>query len=697
MNKVLRVIVILVAVLVLLVAAAAFILPRVIDPNNYRDEIAALVKDKTGRDLTIAGDIGWSVFPWLAVELGETRLSNAEGFGPEPFAQVNAAEIRVKLLPLLRKEVQMSTVVLDGLQVNLARDASGRSNWDDLVPEASEAPTAEPAEPAGGPPIAALAIGGVQVHDARLVWDDRQSGTRQEIDQLNFELGAIGGGEPVDLSLAFVVTGGEPELRSDVRLIGEISLSEALDLIEVRDLKISLAAQGEQLPGGALNADLSAQLALDRNQQTLSLKELLIDALDLQLRGQAQGTGIGTEAQQFTGMLQLEEFAPRALLNRLGMSPPDVSDSTVLNKAAGQFAFQATDRSAQLTDLQLRLDDTAVNGRASVANFSAPAISFNLQLDSLDLDRYLPPREAGEEKAVAAPATPPVATPAEAAAGGAAALPVDTLRGLNLSGTLTIGQLKAYQLRSSDISVTVAAKDGLVRVHPASAKMYQGSYNGDVTLDVRGKTPRVGLNERVSGVQAGPMLTDMLGSTKVTGTANVAVKLEATGADPTAMRKTANGTANFSFTDGTIKGLDMLGEIRKAYAVLRGQPQPATTGDTEFSSVTGSATITNGLVNNPDLLGKSPLMQVEGAGTANLVSEALDYRITATLVDTLEGRGELTGRPIPVRVSGTFSEPKVGVDLKQALEQEVRQKVEKKLQEKLQDEVGDKLKGLFGR
>ncbi|MFA7387093.1 MAG: AsmA family protein, partial [Thiohalobacteraceae bacterium] len=273
MNKVLRVIVILVVVLVLLVAAAAFILPRVIDPNNYRDEIAALVKDKTGRDLTIAGDIGWSVFPWLAVELGETRLSNAEGFGPEPFAQVNAAEIRVKLLPLLRKEVQMSTVVLDGLQVNLARDASGRSNWDDLVPEASEAPASEPAEAAGGPPIAALAIGGVQVHDARLVWDDRQGGTRQQIDQLNFELGAIGGGEPVDLSLALVVTGGQPELRSEVRLIGEISLSEALDLIEVRDLNVSLAAQGEQLPGGALNAALSAQLELDRNQQTLSLKE----------------------------------------------------------------------------------------------------------------------------------------------------------------------------------------------------------------------------------------------------------------------------------------------------------------------------------------------------------------------------------------------------------------------------------------
>ena len=690
MNRVLRVIAIVVAVLVLLIAAAALILPRLIDPNNYRDEIAALVKDKTGRDLTIAGDIGWSVFPWLAVELGETRLSNAQGFGPEPFAQVAAVEIRVRLLPLLRKEVEMSTLVLDGLQVNLAKDRTGRSNWADLVPEEAAPPKSEePTTSGGGVPLAALAIGGVQVRDARLVWDDRQSGSRQQVDQLNFELGAIRGGEPVDLSLAFVVKGGEPELTTDVKLTGEVSLSEALDQLDVRDLKLSLVAQGEQLPGGALNADLSAQLGMDMDKKTLNLKDLLVEALDLKLHGQAQGTGVGTDSQEFSGNLRLDEFTPRDLLNRLSIAPPDVSDSTVLGKAAGEFAFKATDRSASLTDLQLRLDDTAITGTAAVADFAAPAIRFNLLVDALDLDRYLPPRKADEVQA--AP------TPAEAAAGGAAALPVETLRGLNLNGTLKIGQLKAYQLRSSDISVTVTAKQGLVRVHPASAKMYEGSYNGDVTLDARGNTPRVALNEKVAGVQAGPMLTDMLGSTKVTGTANVAVKLEARGADATAMRKTANGTANFAFTDGTIKGMDMLGEIRKAYAVLRGQAQPATTGDTEFSSVTGSATITNGLINNPDLLGKSPLMQVQGSGTADLVSEALDYRITATLVDSLEGKGELTGRPIPVRISGTFDAPKVGVDMKQAVEQEVRQKVEKKVQEKLQDELGGKLKGLFGQ
>lgn len=700
MNKILRLLGIVVGLLVVLVVVAALVLPRFIDTNKIRDEIASRVKEKTGRDLVISGDIGWSVFPWLGVEIGVTSLSNAKGFGEVPFAQIAAVQARVKLMPLLRKEVEMSTLVLDGLQLNLAKDKSGRSNWADLLPAESAKPSSsETAKDADSAlPLAALAISGVEIRNAQVVWDDRAAGSKQQIEKLNLSVGAIRIGQPMDVTLDFVAKSGKPETASKVKLTGQVALSESFQQIEVRDLKLGVDAEGASLPNGKLAAQLSSQLAVDLDKQTLSLKDLLVTVLDLKLQGQAQGTGISGDAAQFTGMLKLDTFAPRDLLKRLGQTLPEVSDASVLGKADAEFAFKATSTSANLSGLKLHLDDTAITGNAGVGNFAKPAINFDLLVDAIDLDRYLPPQKPGETKA--AP------TPAEAAAGGAAMLPVETLRGLNLNGTLKIGQLKAYQLRSTDIRVTVAAKDGLVRVFPASAKLYQGSYNGDVTLDVRGKEPRIALDEKVAGVQAGPMLTDMLGSTKLTGTANVAMKINAAGNDPVAMRKTMNGTTNFSLTDGVIKGMDLLGDIRKAYAVIRGKPQPAASGDqTEFSALTGTATITNGLVNNPDLLAKSPLMQVQGNGTADLVSEKLDYRLSTTLVDSLEGKGELTGRAIPVRITGTFGAPKVGVDLEAALKQEVQkqleekvqEKVQEKLQDKLQDKFQDKLKGLLNR
>jgi AsmA protein len=255
--------------------------------------------------------------------------------------------------------------------------------------------------------------------------------------------------------------------------------------------------------------------------------------------------------------------------------------------------------------------------------------------------------------------------------------------------------LKAYQLRSSDVKISVSAKDGLVQVFPARANLYQGTYTGNIRVDVRGKQPRIALDEKVAGVQAEPLLKDMLGEAKVTGTADVALKLTAVGNRPPAIRKTLNGNARFAFTDGVIKGMDVLGEIRQAYGLLRGKPQAAgVSNQTEFSAVTGTATVTNGVLNNPDLVGKSPLLQVQGAGTANLVTQLLDYRINATLVDSLEGKGELTGRPIPVQITGPFAKPKVSVDLQQVLKQEAKKQLQKQLEDKLDS---DTLKGLFGR
>lgn len=695
MNKPLRVLAIVIGVVLLLGVAAALTLPRVIDPNTYRDKVATLVKEKTGRELVIAGDIGWSVFPWLGVELGEVRLANAPGFGDRPFAQVAGMQVRVKLLPLLRKEVEMSTVVLDGLQLNLAKDKSGRTNWDDLLAAKPAAPRPAEEKPAeAGAPLAAIAIGGVQVRDARLEWDDRAAGARQTIEKLNIELGAIEGAKPVDLSVDFRLTGDKPARTADVKLTGVAQLAESRRQLEIGDLKLAVNAQGEGLPGNALAAELSAGLALDLDKRTLALRDLLFKALGLSVHGQAQGSGIGTDALQFTGTLKLDEFVPRDLLKKLGQKLPETSDAGVLAKAGAEFAFKAGPNAANLSDLKLRLDDTHITGNAGIRDFASAATTFDLSVDAIDLDRYLPPRKPEPAQAAPAATGAAPATPAQAAgAAGAALFPVETLRGLKLNGTLKIGQLKAWQIRSSNVSVTLAADGGLLRAHPASARMYQGGYQGDVSVDVRGKQPRLSMNEKLSGVQIEPLLKDMLGEAKVTGTTNLALQLTATGNQPQAIRRTLNGNASFAFTDGVIKGLDVLGEIRKAYAVVRGKPPGNVSSETEFSALTGTATIVNGVVNNPDLQGKSPLMQVQGNGTANLVTEALDYRITATLVDTLEGKGELTGRPIPVKITGTFDKPKVGVDLEQVLKQEVQKQIE----EKVQDKLKGGLKGLFGR
>ena len=694
MGKLIKIILSLVGVVILLVVALAIALPFLVDPNDYKDKIATLVEEKTGRALTIEGDIGLSVFPWLGLDIGPTRISNAEGFGAEPMASMENVQVRVKLVPLLSKQLEMDTVKLDGLRLRLAKDAQGRTNWQDLQGE----PVPDKEAEAPGTALAGLAIGGVRVTDAEVLWEDKTAGTCYVIDDLAFSTGAIAPGEAFDLDLQFLVESGEPVMAGRFDLQGEVKIASSLKAVDISGTRLVLDLKGDAIPGGQMELSLATDIALDLEAQTLNMPQLVVETLGLKLTGNAAGTSIGGDDPRFKGSLALNEFVPRELVKRLGQAVPETADGSVLGKADASLNWEATTRNAAVTGLKFRLDDTALNGSVRIDQFDKPAIGFDLQADQIDLDRYLPPPSA-ETEAVAA-------TPAAAAAGGAGALPVDTLRGLNLNGTLKLASLKAYNLRSTDIEFTVKANNGLLRINPAGARMYGGQYQGDITVDARKDTPVLSLNEKVSGVQAGPLLKDLTGDDKLLGTADFQAKLNGRGATPDQMRQTLNGTASFAFTDGAVKGVNIASLIRNAQAKLKGQPAPADNlpNQTDFAELRGSATVTNGVVRNNDLSLQSPLLRVTGEGEVSLPEETIDYLLTTKIVGSIEGQGgkglaELKGIAIPVRIGGTFSKPSytpdVGAALSEAAKAKVEEKVEEKkeeLKQKVEDKVQDKLK-----
>jgi len=697
MGKLFRILVYLVGALALLIIVAAVVVPMVIDPNDYKDEIAAAVEAKTGRNLTIEGDIGLSVFPWLAVEIGPTRLSNAPGFSARPFAAVKQVSVRIKLLPLLHKQVEMGTVVLDGLQLSLETRADGKTNWADLAAhEAAQAkpvPEAAPEEPSSGQlALAGLAIGGVRISDANVLWEDKKQGARYQVAGLSLRTGAIEPGATVPVELGMQLDASEPPVKGPVNFSGEVSLSEDSQTIRLAKSELTTDLKGEGLPGGALKSRLGFDSVVHLDSGELDVPRLVVDLLGLTLEGTVQGKQL-FNAPTVNAELKIREFVPRQLIEALGQPLPVVSDATVLGKADASLKLAATADSARVSDLRLRLDDSSVNGNLSVANFARPAIRFDLHLDKIDVDRYLPP-QTGE------PAVP--VTPTTAAAAGAQMFPVDTLRALDVDGSLKIDQLKAYQLNSTDIVMKLVAKGGQIRVHPAQANMYQGSYNGDLNLDVRGKQPKISMNEKLVGVQVGPLLKDMSGKDILSGATRGSAVLTTSGQTPELLKKNLNGTLDFAFTDGAVKGFNLAAMLRKAQAQLKGQPVPKEEGpdQTDFSELTGTATVTNGVISNRDLMAKSPLLRVEGTGDVDLPAESLDYLLTAKIVGSLKGQGgkeldDLKGVSVPVQISGSFAEPKYQVRLDKVLKDTTEKKVKEKIEKKLEKKFGDQFKGLF--
>lgn len=194
---------VIIAIIIIAIAALAA-LPFVIDPNDYKDEIAAQVEKTTGRKLTLQGDIELSVFPWIALELGPLSLSNASGFKAESFASVEAAEIRIKLMPLLKKQLEMDTIVLDGLLLNLETNKEGVTNWDDLTKasdDLEQTPSDESDsasdEPSSG--LSAVKIAGIKLTNANVLWSDASKNENFQLRNLNLETDPLAPGEPTSL------------------------------------------------------------------------------------------------------------------------------------------------------------------------------------------------------------------------------------------------------------------------------------------------------------------------------------------------------------------------------------------------------------------------------------------------------------------------------------------------------------------
>ncbi len=751
MMKLIRVVAIILGVLVLLVVAAVVIVPLVVDPNDYKAEISSLVKDQTGRDLEIPGQIGLSVFPWLGLELGEVQLSNAPGFDEKPFAQVESMDIRVMLLPLLKKHVEMGTVSLQGVVLNLTTNKDGKTNWEDLAgapaEPAVEAPEEAPEEaPDSGPPVAALAVGGIEIKNARVVWDDQSKGQYYELDQLQLSSGPVQLGEPVELALVFDLASTEPVISAHTDLTGEVSVDESLanyrvndlnlvvDLREgpqairgkvrlladilantaaqqyqLDDLTLTVDAKGEGLPGGAAKASLSGRTVADLAAQTLELAGLQLSAYGVQLKGKLQGNKI-IDDPQFNGTFKVPAFSPRTLLRDLGQALPETADAKALSQADVSFKLAATANSADIKDLAVTLDDSHLTGTAGVRNFDKPAIRFALKLDGIDADRYLPPKR--EEEAAAPPpmpaetATAPPPMPAEAATAAATELPVETLRTLDLEGALDIGNLKLSGLTARDIQVKVKGRDGNLTTKQTIGRFYEGKFKSELGLDVRKATPSWTLDEQLTGVQAGPMLSDLLGKKVLSGVAQSNARINGTGIDPDQAKKSARGTASFEFLDGAVYGINVARKVREAEALIKGQSLPPDdeANKTDFTELRGSANIADGVVRNQDLEAKSPLLRITGAGEANLVTEEIDYLVKAIVVGSLKGQGgadlkELKGVTIPIRLVGDLNSPSFKLDAKALLStaqkaklEEAKEKAKTKVEEKIQEKIGDKLK-----
>jgi AsmA protein len=689
-----------------------------VDPNDYRDDIEKMVEQKTGRELTLDGKLKLSVFPWIALETGTASLGDAPGFGPEPFISIKEAHVGVRLLPLLRGKIEVGNVKLDGARIRLITDESGRENWADLgKSEAQPAPQAE----SGTTEIPTIA--GLEISDAAVVMENRKEKSRREVRDFQLKTGKLASGETFPLTLEFVLDQ-DRSLVVKVKLAADVTADLERNAHRLAEPKIDLTVSGQGYPADgvpvqvrakSLQADVGQKLyrldgleikttwqsdglpaagvpvafnAKDCNvnlaSQTLELAGLEADAAGARITGALTGAEI-LDAPALRGSIRLEPISLREWLPKLGIDAPQTADPNVLKQLSFAGNVQLTKSSAEVGDIVMKLDDTTLRGMLGVADFTSKALRFDVNIDRINADRYLPPASDQPQKEAQAPPTE---------------IPVDMLRTLNARGQMTIGEAKFAGMTFTKLRLGVNAREGKVRLNPSEAAMYGGQYRGDIGIDATGKVARVTLDEHVSGVNFAPLFKDLFESQRFSGKGSANIKLAGEGRNSDDLMKTLDGTLDFNVADGALEGADLWYEIRRARAGLKQQAVPARDAGpprTPFSAMTGTGTMNDGVLKNNDLNIAMQYLKVTGQGAVDLPRSSLDYRLVANVLKIpREGADatqmqDMVDAQIPVKVSGSLSDPKVRPDLENYLKGEVKKKVE----EKLKDKLGDKLKDIF--
>jgi AsmA protein len=697
--------------LVVLIAAAAVILPMVIDPNDYKPQIVQAAKDKLGRDLAIEQDLSLTVFPWLGIETGGVRVGNAAGFEAPNFAEIEQLGLKVKLLPLLSQRVEVDTLLLKGLRLNLEKDKSGKTNWDDLAgakEEAAAEPDAKTSVDQGDSETApdsqvSLTIQGIQVEDANISWHDRQSGQQYLLQGVRLVTGTLAPGEDVPVEAAVQFTSNKPAMTLQADLNATVSTDAALAVFTVSGLTLALDAEGEGLPAGGAKLVLQADLSADTTKDTLKLDNLAISGPAMSASGVVSVSGLKTNPLA-TGSLQIAETNPKTLASMFA-SPIVTQDPEALTRASGGVSFRYADGALKLDPLKVVLDESTLDGYVHLVDPTGPVIRTRLVLDQIDLDRYMPP--AAEDAKQPSPKADTAAKPGKVAPGTD---PFAALRPLDFIGEFTIGSLKVGNARMRNVTTKVVSKQGVLTIDPMAADLYEGKFKGAMTLNAAGEKPKFAAKQSLTGIQVGPLLKDVADQDRLQGKGEVHLDVRAVGLTEADVKRTLNGSSRFAFTDGAVKGVNLAQIIREASSRLGigdDKLETGTPGQTDFSELSGSITITNGVIRNQDLAAKSPLLRVDGRGEVDLPANTIDYLVVTEIVRSLEGQGgksrnEIAGIPIPVRFTGSLDSPKPVPDLEAALSakakaqlEEKKQEVQKKVEEKIQDKVGDALKGLF--
>lgn len=709
-----------VGILALVLVGVVVYVTTFFDPEDLKPRLVEVVQEESGLELSLEGPLSWSFYPRLgvSVEKAEAWLPDQVKQEDPSFAAFQRAEVSLVFAPLLRGQIAIDGLILEGMRLNLERDEQGRGNWEVLLERLGEhresaeggqtSAAATPANADAGNLGVDLNIASVQLRNGEVRFRDLQLGREFRLEGVNISGSNVNpnGAFPVKSTFRLLTherldwqeLGREPRLVSDVSLESRVSLrlSERRYVFESLVLNTTSRLAGTQ---GEQQANLrSSELLIDVIQKRLSIKEGKLDAslahpllgektlplslaflLDADLAEQTaqlrelQLTGENALALSgnlsltrlfediaYRGQLSLAPLSLRPWLSRFGILPDMASDSALADFALTS-PIEGDQERLELAGLTMALDDSTFTGRLALG-LEGQLLEFDLEGDRLDMDVYLPLEFSAD---TASRWRLPVIGQAHAAEPGAL-VPAEWLSGSVLQGQLSLGTLHFRDLDFNEVSLEVSSPEDRLRLVSFESGFHEGTLAASGEIGLNDDSLSWTLTPQLSGVRLDSLL-ESLGEEPAPLRGRLTSEGELTSRGDTwpELKRNLNGSITSRIDEGAMLEVNVSRQLCTAVATLEGrETQREWSPETRFDRAEAVIEFRDGVAHSDDLLITIPGIELAGQGQLDLTSERFDLRAAARFVDTADVACEVNPRltrvPFPVRCEGNLAEGQSG-------------------------------------
>ncbi|MDT8283577.1 MAG: AsmA family protein, partial [Gammaproteobacteria bacterium] len=389
----------LIFLVLLVIALTVFV--ATFDANNYKPQIIEQVEKSTGRDFTIDGDINLSIFPWIGLKVEDAALGNEKGFSAKQFATIKQLDIKINALPLLKKEVEINTIRLHGLDVSLEVAKDKTNNWSTIAqPEAEAGATTEAvettqtgdkpgAEENDASPLQSLKIEGFEFVDAVIRYDDRSSNTTATISEMNLTSSAIAFDAPVDIKFGARIENNQPVIDTRLKMTTRLTFNKAVTVFNLRDFVFTMLTDANDFIAQQERVEIKSDIKISMDDQRITFKSLQLSALGTVTQADVTVTQF-LQTPFIVADIAVQPFDARAVAKRVAVQLPEMAKADTLQHVAIKTNIEQQGEKLQANNFRLKMDGSTLSGWLHLDNISKQQLRYELAFDHLNINDYLP-------------------------------------------------------------------------------------------------------------------------------------------------------------------------------------------------------------------------------------------------------------------------------------------------------------------